>query len=65
MQMHRATQPCHHVAYILYTICPYLSRAFRNFLQKDDGNSEKANFWEATGGRAILTLSGIDKFLKQ
>ena len=29
-------------------------------------NDEKqTNFWEATGGRATLTLSGIDKFLKQ
>ena len=24
----------------------------------------QSNFWEATGGRATLTLSGIDKFLK-
>ena len=28
MHSHRATQPCHHVAYILYTIYPRLSRDF-------------------------------------
>ena len=27
-------------------------------------DNEQTNFWEATGGRATLTLSGIDKFLK-
>ena len=32
--------------------------------QKDDGDSQKTNFWEATGGRASITLSGIDKYLK-
>jgi hypothetical protein len=25
----------------------------------------QTNFWEATGGRATITLSGIDKFLKK
>ena len=32
--------------------------------QKDDGDFQKTNFWEATGGRASITLSGIDKYLK-
>lgn len=33
-------------------------------LKKDDENNKRKNFWEATGGRATLTLSGIDQFLK-
>ena len=28
-------------------------------------DKEQTNFWEATGGRATITLSGIDKFLKK
>ena len=27
-------------------------------------DKRQTNFWEATGGRATLSLSGIDKFLK-
>jgi hypothetical protein len=31
----------------------------------DDGDIQKANFWEATGGRATIKLSGIDELLKK
>lgn len=50
-----------------------VSRDYWSLIQSDILKQEKqgevndkyqSNFWEATGGRATLTLSGIDKFLK-
>uniref|UniRef100_UPI003AB6AC66 hypothetical protein n=1 Tax=Phocaeicola coprophilus TaxID=387090 RepID=UPI003AB6AC66 len=50
-----------------------VSREHWSLIQSDILKQEKqgevndkyqSNFWEATGGRATLTLSGIDKFLK-
>ena len=34
-------------------------------MQESANDKIQTNFWEATGGRATLTLSGIDKFLKK
>lgn len=34
-------------------------------MQESTNDKELTNFWEATGGRATLTISGIDKFLKK
>ncbi len=33
-------------------------------LQQDDNNPKKANFWEATGGRATIKLSGLKETLR-
>ena len=33
--------------------------------QESANDMKQTNFWEATGGRATLTISGIDKFLKK
>ena len=33
--------------------------------QASANDIKQTNFWEATGGRATLTISGIDKFLKR